>query len=71
MLKALARWILKNECVHDWDKWSQPSETVMADGLHDLGWLAVIQERSCAKCGFVQTHELPKLRRLASATKDR
>jgi hypothetical protein len=43
----------------------------MTDGHHDLGWLAVIQERSCEKCGLVMTHELPKLRRLASATKDR
>lgn len=58
-------------CCHKWGKWSKPSETIMADSDLGLGWLAVIQERTCEKCGIVQTHRLPKLRRLESATKDR
>lgn len=71
MLKALAHWVLRNECCHTWGKWSKPSETVMAGSEFGMGWLAVIQERECEKCGVVQTRTLPKLRRLKSATKDR
>lgn len=58
-------------CWHRWGMWSKPSETIMANGNFDLGWFAVIQERTCEKCGLVATHRLPKLRRLESATKDR
>ena len=71
MLKAIARWILRNECQHTWGKWSKPSETVMADSAHGMGWLAVIQERECERCGIVETRAVPRLRRLESATKNR
>jgi hypothetical protein len=59
-------------CWHRWGKYSAPSETIMCDGTdYGMGYFAVIQERTCEKCGMVQTHRLPGLRRLESATKDR
>lgn len=58
-------------CWHKWGKWSAASETICADGDHSIGYLAVVQERVCDKCGLIDTHRLPKLRRLESATKER
>lgn len=63
---------LRGWCWHKFGKWGQPSETIMADGSdYGLGFLAVIQERTCEKCGLIQTHRLPKLRRLKGATDER
>jgi len=63
--------ILFGYCWHRFGKWSKPSEAIMADSAFGMGWLAVIQERTCEKCGLLQTRPVPRLRRLDSATKDR
>ena len=63
---------LFNICWHRWGKWTQPSETILCvDSDYGMGFFAVIQERTCEKCGIVKIRRLPKLRRLESATKDR
>ena len=43
MLKRFCRWILSDECIHDWGDWS----------LHGYTY----QQRACNSCGKIQTED--------------
>lgn len=41
------------DCWHRWSKFSEPLQTIIADSDHGLGHFAVIQTRTCEKCGLL------------------
>lgn len=58
-------------CWHKWNKWSDPHNGVGTDADGSVGWLAVMQLRTCAKCGVAQVRRLPKMRSIDSLRSER
>ena len=54
------RWFNK-KCKHDWEKWSDPRNTVMGEGS-GVGYLSVCQYRICKICGICEYRKLPEMR---------
>ena len=53
---------IKPDCEHQFGKWSEPRSAVLTKDKYGSGYMAVVQDRFCEKCGLYEYRELPEIR---------